>query len=104
MRKARFCRVQSPVGGTGPMVRVGPLAAFLLARFGVELSASGVRRHLHAAGWRWARPRLAPATSAPGGQRKVDPACEWKLARTARALASAAPVLYLDECELQLLP
>ena len=83
---------------------VGLLAAFLLARFGLALSPSSVRRHLKAGGWRWARPRLAPATHAPAGQRKVDPASEWKLARIARALASTATVLYLDECEVQLLP
>src|SRR6266516_565445 len=83
---------------------VGLLAAFLLARFGLALSPSSVRRHLKASGWRWARPRLAPATHAPSGQRKVDPAAAVKLALIARALASAATVLYLDECELQLLP
>ena len=83
---------------------VGLLAAFLLARFRLPLSPSSVRRHLKAGGWRWARPRLAPATHAPAGQRKVDLAAEWKLAEIARALASAAPVLYLDECEVQLLP
>jgi len=83
---------------------VGLLAAFLAARFRLRLSPTSVRRHLKAGGWRWARPRLAPATHAPAGQRKVDPASEWKLAQIARALATTAPVLYLDECELQLLP
>jgi transposase len=83
---------------------VGLLAAFLLARFGLALSPGSVRRHLKASGWRWARPRLAPATHAPAGQRKADPAAALKLALIARALASAATVLYLDECELQLLP
>jgi transposase len=83
---------------------VGLLAAFLLARFRLRLSPSSVRRHLKASGWRWARPRLAPATHAPAGQRKADPASAWKLAQIARALASTAIVLYLDECELHLLP
>lgn len=82
----------------------GLLAAFLAARFGVVLSAGRVRQHLRAAGWRWARPRLAPATHAPAGQRKTDPAAPLKLALIARALAGAATVLYLDECDLQLLP
>jgi len=82
----------------------GLLAAFLASRFGLALSAWSVRRYLTASGWRWARPRLAPATHAPSGQRKVDPASEWKLTQIARALTSAATVLYLDECELQLLP
>ena len=58
----------------------------------------------HQAGWRWARPRLAPATHAPRGQRKDDPAAPLKLALIAQALASAATVLYLDECDLHLLP
>src|SRR5918997_5331839 len=97
---------QSPraVGLVQSCWTVGLLAAFLLARFRLPLSPTSVRRHLKAGGWRWARPRLAPATHAPAGQRKVDPASEWKLAQIARALAAAAPVLYLDECELQLLP
>ncbi len=83
---------------------VGLLAAFLLSRFRLQLSPSSVRRHLKASGWRWARPRLAPATHAPGHQKKVDPAAATKLKLLERALAAAATVLYLDECELQLLP
>jgi transposase len=83
---------------------VGLLAAFLLARCRLALSRSTVRRYLKARAWRWARPRLAPATHAPLGQRKVDTEAAAKLARIAAALASAATVLYLDECELQLLP
>ena len=80
------------------------LTAFVAQRFRLSLSGSSVRRHLRAAGWRWARPRLAPATYAPGGQRKVDAAAPFKLALIAQALASAATVLYLDEADLQLLP
>lgn len=80
------------------------LSAFLAARFRLRLSASSVRRYLHQAGWRWARPRLAPATYAPAGQRKDDPAKATKLVRIGQALASAATMLYLDECDLQLLP
>ena len=80
------------------------LAAFLATRFHLVLSASRVRAALHATGWRWARPRLAPATYAPTGQRKSDLAAPFKLALIAKALASAATVLYLDECDLALLP
>jgi transposase len=83
---------------------VGLLAAFLLARFGLALAPSSVRRHLKAAGWRWARPRLAPASHAPGPQRKVDPATPFKLALIEATLATTATVLYLDESELHLLP
>ena len=83
---------------------VGLLAAFLATRFRLVLSPASVRRYLHQAGWRWARPRLAPATHAPRGQRKEDPATHLKLALIAQAVASAATVLYLDECDLHLLP
>src|SRR5260221_2236187 len=52
-------------------------------------------------GWRWGRPRLAPA-------RKPDPAAEGKAAALAQATGAAAqgmaPLLYLDESELHLLP
>lgn len=83
---------------------VGLLATFLAARFRLVLSPSSVRRYLHQAGWRWARPRLAPATHAPRGQRKEDPAAALKLALLAQAIASTATLLYLDECDLHLLP
>jgi transposase len=82
----------------------GLLAAFLATRFRLVLSTASVRRYLHQAGWRWARPRLAPATHAPAGQRKEDPAAPLKLALLAQAVASAATLLYLDECDLHLLP
>jgi len=82
----------------------GLLAAFLAARFRLVLSTPSVRRYLQRAGWRWARPRLAPATYAPGRQRRRDPAAALKLGLIARALAAPATVLYLDECELHLLP
>lgn len=83
---------------------VGLLAAFLAARFRLVLSKASVRRYLHQSDWRWARPRLAPATHAPGSQRKVDPAAALKLVQLAQAVASSATLLYLDECDLQLLP
>jgi len=70
----------------------------------VALSTSRVRDYRHATGWRWARPRLAPATHAPARQRTQGPAAPLKLALIAQALASAATVLSLDECELHLLP
>jgi transposase len=72
---------------------VGLLAAFLATRFELVLSTASVRRYLHQAGWRWARPRLAPATHAPSGQRKEDPAAPLKLALLAQAVASAATLL-----------
>jgi hypothetical protein len=52
-------------------------------------------------GWRWKRPRLAPA-------RKRDPEAESKLAALVAAQRTAARgqchLLYLDESELHLLP
>jgi transposase len=84
---------------------VGLLAAFLAARFRLALSGSTVRRALRAAGWRWARPRLAPASVLP---QKRDPDTDAKvaaIAAAARAAArGAAHLLYLDECDLHLLP
>lgn len=89
---------------TGWTVRL--LTAFLLRQFHLDLSPSSVRRYLHATDWRWARPRLAPATHAPSGQRQEDPAAAFKLALLAKTLVTAttATILYLDECELALLP
>jgi transposase len=93
---------------TSPLVQggwtAGLLATVLAARGRLDLSAARVRRYLHRAGWRWARPRLAPATHAPRGQRKEDPATPLKLALIAQAVASATTLLYLDECDLHLLP
>src|SRR5262245_55601101 len=84
---------------------VALLTAFLAARFCLRLSRSTVRRCLRAAGWRWARPRLAPASVR---RAKRDPASGAKLAAIARAAAAVATgaghLLYLDECDLQLLP
>lgn len=81
------------------------LTTFLVARFRLRLSPSSVRRLLHAAGWRWRRPRLAPASTL---RRRRDPEAATKLAALARARAAAATgravLLFLDECDLQLLP
>src|SRR5918911_182965 len=62
---------------------VATLTAFLLSRFRLALSRSSVRRYLKAKGWRWARPRLAPA-------RKVDPEAPAKLAALAAAAQAVA--------------
>jgi transposase len=84
---------------------VALLATFLARRFRLRLSPSSVRRLLKATGWRWRRPRLAPASVL---RRKRDPAAAAKLAVLARAQAAAAAgtavLLYLDECDLHLLP
>jgi len=84
---------------------VGLLTAFLAARFGLALSGTTVRRHLRAAGWRWRRPRLAPASTLPA---KRDPAAAAKRAAIAaarrQAERGALRLLFLDECDLHLLP
>lgn len=84
---------------------VGLLAAFLAVRFLLQLSGSSVRRYLKAMDWRWARPRLAPARVRP---KKRDPQEAEKLAAIAAAATMVAKgiahMLYLDECDLHLLP
>ena len=67
---------------------VALLAAFLAARFGLLLSAATVRRHLRRTGWRWRRPRLAPASAAA----------------LQRARRGWCHLLFLDEGDLHLLP
>jgi transposase len=84
---------------------VALLTAYLAARFGLALSYSTVRRLLRAAGWRWGRPRLAPASAL---RRKRDPEADVKQAAIAAAQREAAHgrahLLYLDESDLHLLP
>lgn len=80
---------------------VATLTAYLYSRFHLALSRASVRRYLKAKGWRWARPRLAPA-------RKQDPEKAAKLAALAAAAQAVADgaghLLFLDECDLHLLP
>jgi transposase len=80
---------------------VATLTTFLLSRFRLARSRSSVRRYLKAKGWRWARPRLAPA-------RKTDPEAPAKRAALVAAQAAVSQgwghLLYLDECDLHLLP
>ncbi len=84
---------------------VALLTAFLAAQFRLVLACSTVRRYLKAVDWRWARPRLAPASVL---RRKRDPETEDKLAAIATALVVVAQgvghLIYLDECDLHLLP
>ena len=77
------------------------LTAFVAQRFHLLLSSATVRRLLHQMGWRWARPRLAPA-------RKPAAQAQTKLAALAMAQTEAVRghghLLYVDESDLQLLP
>lgn len=81
------------------------LTAFLARRFRLVLSPTTVRRLLHEMGWRWARPRLAPASML---RRKQDPEGPVKLAAIERAKTLAGRelihLLFCDECDLHLLP
>lgn len=80
---------------------VALLTSFLAHHFRLVLSCASVRRYLHRMGWRWARPRLAPA-------HRLDPEADTKLAALAHALREArrglAHLLFLDESDLHLLP
>lgn len=84
---------------------VALLTIFLALRFRLDLARSTVRRYLKATNWRWARPRLAPATVL---RCKRDPETEQKLAAIEAAAKAVAQgigqLLYLDECDLHLLP
>ena len=84
---------------------VALLAAFLAARVGLALSSSTVRRHRKATGWRWRRPRLAPASALPH-KRDPDAAAKERAIAAAlrRARRGACRLLFLDECDLHLLP
>src|SRR5579859_2947867 len=94
---------QSPVcsGHVQTCWSVATLTAFLATRFRLVLARATVRRLLKAKDWRWARPRLAPA-------RKQDPQAAQKQAALDMALVRVAHgvghLLYLDECDLHLLP
>ena len=82
---------------------VSLLTAFLATRFGLLLSRASVRRYLHRRGWRWARPRLAPAR-----ERRPDPLAQERRAALALAREEAeqgeARLVYVDESDLHLLP
>ena len=80
---------------------VALLTAFLAQRFRLVLACASIRRYLHQMGWRWARPRLAPA-------RKPDPEAETKRTAldqaTEQARQGVAYLRSLDESDLHLLP
>ena len=74
------------------------LTTHLRRCFGVKVSVATLRRAVHGAGFRWGRPRLAPA-------HKADPRAEEKLVVLQAALADPqGTILAQDECDLHLLP
>ena len=77
---------------------VALLALHLLNRIKVDVSASTVRRTLHAIRYSWHRPKLTPA-------RKPDPQCAARQARLAEVLACPpdAVIIAADECDVHLL-
>jgi transposase len=80
---------------------VATLTVFLATRFRLVLSRASVRRHLKAKGWRWARPRLAPARKQDLQAAAKQAALDAALRRVAQGMGH---LLYLDECDLHLLP
>ena len=82
---------------------VALLTAFVATRFGLHLSGASVRRALRRCGWRWARPRLAPAQA-----RRPDPQATVRRAALVAAQEEAArgqaQLVYVDESDLHLLP
>jgi transposase len=82
---------------------VALLTAYLAQRFHLVLSRHSVRRYRHQMGWRWARPRLAPAR-----ERRPDPLATERRAALAAAQKEAAHgtahLVYVDESDLHLLP
>ena len=82
---------------------VGRLTPFLAQRCPRRRSLRRVRRSRRRMGWRWARPRRAPATAHP-----PDPAPPVKRAAITAAWRQAppglAPLLVRDEADLPLLP
>jgi len=77
---------------------VASLAGHLWARFRIAVSAARIRQALRRAGFRWGRPKLAPA-------RRSDPQADEKQAKLAEILADPdATLLAEDECDVHLLP
>lgn len=76
---------------------VALLVLHLAERFRIVVRPATVRRALHRAGFRWKRPKFAPA-------RRRDPQADAKQAKIAEILAdSEAAVLAADECDMHLL-
>jgi transposase len=76
---------------------VALLVLHLARCFRVVVSPFAVRRALHRAGFRWKRPKFAPA-------RRRDPQAEAKQARITQALADPTGILLAeDECDLHLM-
>lgn len=76
---------------------VALLVLHLARRFRVVVSPFAVRRALHRAGFRWKRPKFAPA-------RRRDPQAEAKQACIAQAMADPTGILLAeDECDVHLM-
>lgn len=76
---------------------VALLVLHLAQRFRIGVSPATVRRTLHQVGFRWKRPKLAPA-------HRPDPQAEAKRARIKQVLADPEAILIAeDECDVHLL-
>lgn len=84
---------------------VALLASFLELRFGLTLSSCSVRRQLSSSNWRVRRPRMAPSSHVRQRHDPDRPAEEAAIAHDVQdAYAGQQRVLFLDECDLHLLP
>jgi len=91
-----------PCSGHGQICwTVVTLAVFLATSFRLVLSRASVRRHPRSRGWRWERPRLAPARQQGllAGEKQ-----ETLVAARTGVAQGRGHLLYLDECDLHLLP
>jgi transposase len=69
-----------------------------LTRFGIQVSASTVRRALNRMRFSWHRPKFSPA-------RRPDPKRAEKMARLAQVLKDfTAHIVAVDECDFHLMP
>ncbi len=96
---AMLKKVPSAYGGCRTRWSCAPLAAQLTLQRGSVVSASTMRRWLHALGWVWKRAQLVA--------RADDPQRIEKLARirhTLETLGNRVVVLFADELDIHLLP
>ena len=95
--EAQASQAPTSYGYVHALWTVGLLVWHLANRFGLHVSASNVRRTLHALRFSWHRPKLAPA-------RRRDPARAEKEARLQVVLADPQAILLAeDECDVCLL-
>jgi transposase len=80
---------------------VALLCAYLARELALSLGESTVRRVLHAAGFVWRRPKLIvrPSAHEPEGLAR-----QWAIVKAVIEAGPETGVVYVDECDVQLLP